>query len=139
MERLDNAKAPEACKKAVQSFGGLISQRNKAAFNALFSYLKDLPPPTTVEQTHLRIEILRQLKFTRNFQKKLALLLVKDLFRTPSNNTTCGWYIAVFRFFEDSSADIAVEALAPMLGSPQFSYRIKKRVKMILEQVNDYW
>ncbi|OPX36863.1 MAG: hypothetical protein B1H12_06150 [Desulfobacteraceae bacterium 4484_190.2] len=135
MERLDNAKTPEACKKTVQSFGGLISQRNKAAF----SYLKDLPPPTTVEQTHLRIEILRQLKFTLNFQKKLALLLVKDLFRTPSNNTTRGWYTAVFRFFEDSSADIAVEALAPMLGSPQFSYRIKKRVKMILEQVNDYW
>ncbi|TET83818.1 MAG: hypothetical protein E3J46_11660 [Desulfobacteraceae bacterium] len=139
VERLDNAKTPEARKKAVQSFGGLISQKNKAAFNALFSYLKDLPPPTTVEQTHLRIEILRQLKFTLNFQKKLARLLVKDLFRTPSNNTTRGWYTAVFRFFEGSSADIAEEALAPMLGSPQFSYRIKERVKNILERPNDYW
>jgi len=139
VERLDNAKTQETRKKAVQSFGHLISQRNKAAFNALFSYLKDLPPPTTVEQTHLRIEILRQLKFTLNFQKKLARLLVKDLFRTPSNNTTRGWYTAVFRFFESSSADIAEEALQPILDSPQFSYRIKKRVKMILEQVNDFW
>ena len=139
VERLDNAKTQETRKKAVQSFGHLISQRNKAAFNALFSYLKDLLPPTTVEQTHLRIEILRQLKFTLNFQKKLARLLVKDLFRTPSNNTTRGWYTAVFRFFESSSADIAEEALQPILDSPQFSYRIKKRVKMILEQVNDFW
>jgi len=45
----------------------------------------------------------------------------------------------VFRFFERSSADIAEEALAPMLDSPQFSYRIKKRVKDILERPNDYW
>ena len=139
VERLNNAKTPEARKKAVQSFGSLIGQKNKAAFNALFSYLKDLSPPTTVEQTHLRIEILRQLNFTLNFQKKLARLLVKDLFRTPSNNTTRGWYTAVFRFFESSSADIAEEALQPILDSPQFSYRIKKRVKMILEQVNYYW
>ncbi len=139
VERLDNAKTPEARKKAVQGFGGLISQKNKAAFNALFSYLKDLPPPTTVEQTHLRVEILRQLKLALNFQEKLARLLVKDLFRTPSNNTTRGWYTAVFRFFESVSADIAVEALAPMLSSPQFSYRIKKRVKNILERLNDYW
>ena len=139
VERLDNAKTPEARKKAVKGFGGLISQKNKAAFNALFSYLKDLPPPTTVEQTHLRVEILRQLKLALNFQKKLARLLVKDLFSTPSNNTTRGWYTAVFRFFEGSSAEIAEEALAPMLGSPQFSYRIKKRVKNILERLNDYW
>ena len=50
---------------------------------------------------------------------------------------------AVFRFFEGSSADIAKKALSPMLDSPQFSCRIKKRVKTILSLVNDelqgYW
>ena len=44
---------------------------------------------------------------------------------------------AVFRFFEESSADIAKKALSPMLDSPQFSCRIKKRVKTILSLVND--
>jgi hypothetical protein len=103
----------------------------------LCNYLKDLPPPTVVEETHFRIEILRQLEFTRTGQSELAHLLVEDLFRTPSNNMTHGWYTAVFRFFERLSADIAEEALAPMLDSPQFSYRIKKRIKTILRWVED--
>jgi len=139
VENLNNAKTPKERNEAVQSLGRLISLNNKTAFHALFSYLKDIPPPTTVEQTHFRIEILRELKHTHKFRKKLARLLVKDLFRTPSNNTTRGWYTAVFRFFERSSADIAEEALTPMLDSPQFSYRIKKRVKNMLERPNNYW
>jgi hypothetical protein len=90
-----------------------------------------------VEQTHFRVEILRQLGYTQSFRLELAHLLVKDLFRTPSNNTTRGWYTAVFRFFESSPADIAEKALSPMLDSKQFSYRIKKRVKTILGLVNN--
>ena len=143
VEKLNNAKTQEAREKAIQNIGGLISRGNRAAFDALYAYLKDLPPPITVEQTHFRIEILRHLEFTSKYKKKLARLLVKDLFRTPSNNTTRGWYTTVFRFFEHSSADIAEKALSPMLGSPQFSYRIKKRVKTIMEQLNykqhGYW
>ena len=135
VERLNNAKTPKAREKAVRSLGGLISLNNKAAFHALYAYLKDLPPPTTVEQTHLRIEILRHLAYTRSSEKKLARLLVKDLFRTPSNGTTRGWYTAVFRFFESSFFDIAEKALAPMLDSKEFSYRVKKRVKTILDQL----
>jgi hypothetical protein len=116
---------------------------NQAALDALCIYLKDLPAPASLEETHLRAAILRQLTHTRSHRLKLAKLLVEDLFRTPSNNTTRGWYTAVFHFFETSSADIAEKALSPMLDSPQFSYRIKKRVKGILSPVNDesqgYW
>ena len=123
--------------------GSLVSQKNKAAFHVLFVYLKDLPSPATVEQTHLRVEILGQLQTTHSFEKKLARLLLKDLFRPPSNNTTRGWYNAVFRFFESLPVDIAEDNLQLILNSSQFSYRIKKRVKQILEQLNyksqGYW
>ena len=137
VEKLKNAKTLEACNKAVQSLGGLISFGNRAAFDALCDYLKGLPYPETVEETHFRVEILRKLKYTQSFEKKLARLLVEDLFRTPSNNTTRSWYTAVFRFFENSSVDIAEMALSPMLDSPQFSYRIKKRVKTIISRLKD--
>ncbi len=136
VERLNNAKTPKESEEAVQSLGGLISLKNKAAFHALCAYLKVLPPPTIVEQTHFRIEILRQLKHIHSLEKKLARLLVKDLFRTPSNNTTRGWYTAVFKFFENSSVEIAEKELTTMLYSPQFSHRIKRRVKTILDQLN---
>jgi len=137
VENLKNAKTLEECDKAVQSLGGLISFGNRAAFDALCDYLKELPYPETVEETHFRVEILRKLKYNQSSEKKLARLLVEDLFRTPSNNTTRSWYTAVFRFFENSSVGIAEMALSPMLDSPQFSYRIKKRVKTILNRLKD--
>ena len=136
MARLNRADGLETRENAIANLGGLIALGNEAAFNALYDYLRELPPPATVEETHLRIGILRCLKQRSRFEEKLAPLLVEDLFRTPSNNTTRGWYTAVFRFFEDSRADIAEEALSPVLNSPQFSYRIKKRVKTILNRVN---
>ena len=138
VEKLTSAQTQKEREEAVQSFGFLITQNNRAAFDALFSYLKNSPPPATVEQTLFRVEILRQLKFNQSFKKMLARLLVEDLFRTPSNNTTRGWYTAVFRFFESSSSDIAEKALQPILDSPQFSYRIKKRIETILERLNYY-
>ena len=143
VEELNNAKTLEAREDAVKSLGSLVALDNQAAFDALCIYLKDLPAPARLEETHFRVAILRQLDHTRSRRLELAKLLVEDLFRTPSNNTTRGWYTAVFHFFETSSADIAEKALSPMLDSPQFSYRIKKRVKGILSPVNDesqgYW
>jgi len=136
VEKLSNAKTPKESEEAVQSLGGLISLKNKAAFHALCAYLKELPPPTMLEQTHFRIEILRQLKLNHSFEKKLARLLVKDLFRMPSNNTTRGWYTAVFKFFENSSVEIAEKELTTMLDSPQFSHRVKRRIKKILDRLN---
>ena len=143
VENLNNARTLEAREKAVRSLGGLISLGNRAAFDALCSFLKDLPPPTTVGQTHLRVSILRELSHAYDYWEDLAYLLVEDLFRTPSNNTTRSWYTAVFRFCEGLPVDVAEKALSPMLASPRFSYRIKKRVRVILALVNDrpleYW
>ena len=135
VEKLNNADTPEAREEAVRGFGVLVNHGNRAAFDALCSYIEDLPPPTTVEQTHFRMAILREIRQAHEFEPDLAQLLVEDLFRTPSNNTTRSWYTAVFRFFERSSLDIAEKALLPILDSPQFSYRIKKRVKGILSQL----
>ena len=139
VDKLYNGKTAKAREEAVRNLGGLVCHENRAAFDALRGYLKDLPPPTTVEQTHFRVAILREISHTREFRRELAQLLVEDLFQTPSNNTTRSWYSAVFRFFETSSADIAEKALSPMLHSPQFSYRIKNRVKGILSRVKDEW
>ncbi|MCK5651707.1 MAG: hypothetical protein KAJ42_10035, partial [Gemmatimonadetes bacterium] len=102
VRNLQEAKTLGDRKEALRSFGFLISQGNKAAFDALCEYLRALPPARTVEDKALRIEILGQLKFTRDYQRELALLLVEDLLRTASNNTTRGWYSEVFYFFERS-------------------------------------
>lgn len=46
---------------AIRSLGGLISFENKAAFEELFKYLKQLPSPKTIQDVHIRIEVLRHL------------------------------------------------------------------------------
>ena len=137
---LKESKTPEAQREAVRSFGFLIGQGNRPAFDGLCGYLRELPPPEDVPAKELRIEILRQLGFTRerSWQEELAHLLIDDLFRTPSNQTTRGWYTAVFNYFERSCPEgVAEDALERMLDSPQFSYRIKRRVRGILGQDSD--
>ena len=133
VRNLQKAKTHDGRMEAVNPFGFFIGQGNKAAFDVLCEYLRALPPASTLEDKALRFEILRQLRFTRECQRELALLLVEDLFRTVSNNTTRGWYSEVFYFFERLwPTEIAEEALRPMLDSPHFSYRIKRRVRTIL-------
>ena len=43
VERLNNAKTLKAREEAVRSLGGLVIHENRAAFDALSGYLKDLP------------------------------------------------------------------------------------------------
>ena len=134
VRKLKESKTLDAREEALNPFGFFIAHRNKAAFDALCEYLRALPPAETLEDKALRIEILRQLQVNWEYQRELALLLVEDLLRTASNNTTRGWYSEVLYFFERRCPpEIAEEALPPMLDSPHFSYRIKTRVRGILE------
>lgn len=139
VDRLGKARTFAERVAAVNRFGWLIIQGNKAAFDAMAKYLTELPPPNTVDDCRLREEILRQLSMTREFQEEVAHLLVNDLMRTPSNRTTRGWYTAVFKFFERGPADLAEMVLRPMLESNQYSYRIKQRVKRILGDEDEFW
>ncbi len=140
VRELRDAKTLAGRKKALGSFGFFISQGNKAAFDALCEYVRALPPAETLEDKALRIEILRQLDITWEYRRELAHLLVEELLRTPSNNTTRGWYSEIFYFFERKCPpEIAEEVLPPMLDSPHFSYRIKRRVRTILEAASVEW
>ena len=136
--RLYSAATIDAREEAHNGFGFLISQDNRAAFDALIAYLRDLPPPQKPVDCHFRSEVLRQLSWRHEYEAELARVIVEDLFRTPSNNHTRPWYTAVWRFFERCSPEVAEEALRPILNSPQFSYRIKRRVKGIIDYGNRY-
>ena len=134
VRELREAKTLAGRKKAVRSFGLFIGHGNKAAFDALCEYMRTLPPAETLEDKALRFEILQQLEATWEYRRELAHLLVAELLRTASNNTTRGWYSEIFYFFERKCPpEIAEEVLPPMLDSPHFSYRIKRRVRTILE------
>jgi len=81
--------------------------------------------------------VLDSLSRSREYRKELADLLVDDLLRAPSNPQTRCWYSGVFRFFEYTAPEFAEECLGRILGSPQFSYRIKRRMREIIQQCNE--
>ncbi|MBF0547598.1 MAG: hypothetical protein HQM08_24375 [Candidatus Riflebacteria bacterium] len=124
--------------RILKNLGFFILNRNKAAFDALCLYLRQLPAPQTSEESHYRSDILTNLTFTLEYNSEIAHLLVQDLFKVPSNNQTRSWYTDVWKFFERCSHELTAEALQPILNSPKFSYRIKQRVKAIINFGNRY-
>ena len=133
VQRLHEAPTANTRMDALSGLGFLASQGNGSAFDALCAYLRDLPPPQTPDDCLFRTEILRHLRCRIERDREVADLLVQDLCRTPSNNHTRSWYVDVWKFFERCSPEMAEEALQPILDSPQFSYRIKRRVRGIID------
>jgi len=121
---------------AIRTLGGLISLENKAAFDELFKYLKQLPPPKTIQDVHIRIEVLHHLNSFEN-RKFITNHLLGELYKTPSNNTTRQWISAIFDFIRKSSIEDIREPLEKMLKDKRFSYRLKKKIKDILYGINE--
>ena len=136
--RLQAASTVQSRKEALNSIGWLIHAGNKAAFEALCAYLRSLPPARTPEDCHFRVEVLGQLSWRRETDREVAQLLVEDLVQTPSNQHTRPWSTEAWRFFEKCSSDVAEEAFQPILTSPRFSYRIRRRVRRIIEYGSGY-
>jgi hypothetical protein len=118
---------------AIPHLAALITYGNIDAFNGLFNFFKQLPPPKRTEEVHFKIELLRHL--TRS-DKKIILIphLIDELYRTASNNTTRQWISKIFQFLEDVPQEDIQEPLEKILGDKQFSYKLKKKIKNILYQ-----
>lgn len=129
---------PKKRDAAISSLGSLIYQGNKEAFHELFKFLKQLPTPKTVEDAHLKKNVLRyfeSLEYTEfsEFRSLLTKFILDELYNTPSNNTTRQWISAILKFLERSPREEISDPLENMLRENRFSYRLKKRIKDILE------
>ena len=137
VEKLIRPGTDEQRDSALNHLGWLVSNQNRAAFDALCDLLGKLEKPATLSRAHFKCRLLDILSRSNEYRKDLADLLVDDLFRTPSNPKTRGWYTAVFRFFETTAPDLADECLGRVLDSPKFSYRIKRRVREIIRRYEE--
>lgn len=126
-------KSPKAEERdaAVSSLGALIACGNKSAFQELFKFLRQLPPPNTIEEVHFKKHILRHLEYSE-FSTSLTKFLLDELYNTQSNNTTRQWISAILHFLEQCPVEEIREPLEKMLSNKRFSYRIKRKIKGIL-------
>ena len=128
--QLKNSK-PEERDAAISSLGALISFGNKAAFQELLNFFRQTPPPKTIEEVHFKKELLRHLKLTKQ-KTALMRVLFKELYTTPSNNTTRQWISAILDFLEYCPPEQVRKPLQKMLDENLFSYRLKQKMKRIL-------
>ncbi len=123
---------PEERDSGITTLTGLISFGNKEAFNELFGFFKELPPPTTLAEVHFKLKLLEYLKRS---EARILLIpeLIDELYHTVSNNTTRQWISEIFRFLELCPYEEIYEPLERMLSDKRFSYRLKAKMKRILD------
>lgn len=122
---------PEEQDAAISSLGGLIALGNVEAFEGLFDFFKELPPPETIEEVHFKIRILGQLE-RPDTKVRLIPYLIDELYRMPSNNTTRQWISRILQFLEYSPREEIRGPLVKMLSERRFSYKFKRRIESIL-------
>jgi len=124
--------------KAIETLAGFTSFKNEEASELLINFFRNIPPPKTLQEVHSKIKVFGFVN-RREFRKELVPVLVKDLYNTSSNNTTRQWITEIFRFFQICSIEDIREPLEKMLKEKRFSYRIKNKIKEILEEPVSFW
>lgn len=129
-------KSPEREERdaAIKSLAAYAKLENKAAFEELFNYLRQLPPPTTIEEVHFKIDLLRHFEYLE-FRPSLTQFLLDELYNTPSNATTRQWISAILEFLRRCPEEDVREPLEKMISEKRFSYRLKKKVEYLLEDL----
>jgi len=124
--------------EAIETLAGFASFKNKEASELLINFFRNIPPPKTLQEVHFKIKVFGFVN-RKEFQKELVPVLIKEFYNTSSNNTTRQWITEIFRFFQRCSIEDIREPLEKMLKEKCFSYRIKNRIKEILEGPLSFW
>ena len=120
--------------KAFESLSALVSMDNDKASKLLIGAFKEIPPPVSLEDVHFKLEVFRFVN-RPDYQKDLIPVLFRDLYETKSTNQTRQWISEIFRYLSIYNHEAKVtENLEKMLREKQFSYRIKNKIKGILDE-----
>ena len=129
-EQLRSGVAKER-ESAASSLGALAALGSEEAFAVLLDFLQELPPPATVDEVHFRIELLRHLDSPER-RSDLVPLLIEELDRTPSNNTTRQWITRVLQCLSECPRDQIADPIEALLDRKKFSYRLRRKIEALL-------
>jgi hypothetical protein len=115
----------------ISSLSAMIALGNPAAFQTLLQYLSSLAPPRTIKEVHLKKEILRQLACWKD-RSAVAAVLIQELGRIPSNNTTRQWISDILKFLARCPLEVVQDPLERMLADRKFSFKLMRKVKEAL-------
>lgn len=129
----ENLKSPDkgVREKALEQIANFASLKNLEAEEIFFEYYENLPPAETLEDANQRVDMLQRTKGLSD-KERYGRLLVKELYRTKSNNTTRSLISEIFKILRIIPLKYIEEDLENMLKDKRFSYRLKRKMKNIL-------
>lgn len=117
-------------KEAITSISAYIALGNDNAYEGLINYYMGLSPADSLEDVHIRMEIVEALSRKKS-EKNTINAYVNELVRTPSNNTTRQLYSEILKLLGKCPAEMIKEPLLELLDKRQYSYKIKNRIMEI--------
>lgn len=130
-EKMLNSPDPKENRDAISNLGGLIAFGNEKAYAVLLDHFRHLPPPKKLEEVHYKIELFRTVG-RPDRDEILIPILVDELYKIVSNNTTRQWITQILKYLKTCPRDMVHPHFERMLGDSRYSYRFKKKLKDIL-------
>lgn len=124
--------------KAVSSLLYLINFNNKNAFNAMLNYYSNLPPVESIDAVHYRLDILERFYHFHyiNQSNELIDMLVDQLYKMHSNNTTRQLFSSILKFMSRSTceSDIVIDKLSWLLNNRKFSPKMEQNILSVIQK-----
>ena len=109
----------------------------------MFNYLKGMPPPEKIEDVHIKIDILEDLKRrdAPDQRSRLISLLIEELYKVASNNTTMQWITKILQYLARAPEAEVRQPLETLLKERKFSFRMRGKIEAVLDQLGqeDYY
>jgi len=117
-----------------------IRDGNQEASDRFFDYYNGLGPAASLEDVAYRIEIVTMLSWLPR-DEHIVAAYVRELARTPSNNTTRRLYTEILSKLERYPEAEICAPLEKLLAEVPYSYRIKRRIREVagLIRSDDDW
>ncbi len=112
---------------------------NVEAKTLLLNYFKNLQSLQSKEDIEFKCEVFNELKRAFHNDERLLKIVVDDLMLTKSNHQTRKWYNEAFYFLNVTDFKISEPYLREMKKSKHFSYRMKNKIKEIIEREMEFW
>jgi len=133
--------------KAISVLLYLMNFNNKNAFDSMLNYYKNLPPVESIDEVHFRLKILDRFYYfniNENCSNELIEMLVDELYKMQSNNTTRQLFSSIIKFLSGSRCefDIVVDKLSSLLKNKKFSPKMEQNILSVIrkyEYKERYW
>lgn len=117
----------------------LLIYKNKNAFDSVLNFYKSLPRVASIDDVHFRLKILDHLyhyDINEKCSKDLVDMLVGELYKMQSSNTTRQLFSSMLKFLSNSrcESDMVTDQLSWLLINRKFSPKMKQNINSVIRE-----